>query len=138
VAKHVLYNPTVSLNGVDLTDHVESVSFVSTINGQPAAAMGDVEDYAMPGTRKVSPITLNMFQDFASSKTYATLMTLWTNRTSFNAVIKPDSGAAASTNPQFTVSVFISSFPVVSGKRGDAHMSQLVLEPAGIMSISAP
>lgn len=136
MAKHVLYNATVSLNGVDLSDHVESVELGVEINDQPAAAMGDAEDYAMAGTRVVRDITLNMFQDFASSKTYATLMTLWTNRTSFNAVIKADSGANAPTNPQFTVSVFIKSFPVVSGKRGDAHMSQVVLKPAGTLSIA--
>ena len=63
-------------------------------------------------------------------------MTLWTNRTSFNAVIKADSGANATTNPQFTVSVFISSFPVISGKHGDAHMTSMTLDPAGILSIA--
>ena len=138
MAKHVLTDASVVLNSVDLSDHVDTVSFVVTIVGQPASAMADVEDYSMPGLRKISPITLTMYQDFAASKTYATLMTLWTNRTSFNCVIKPTSGAAASTNPQFTVSVFISSFPVVAAKHGDAHMSNITLEPAGIMTISAP
>jgi hypothetical protein len=136
MAKHVLYNPTVTLNSVDLSDHVESVSFVVTLNDGPAAGMGEVEDYSIPGTRACSDITLNMWQDFASSKTYATLMTLWTNRTSFNAVIRTDSGAKAPTNPEFTVSVFIKSFPVVSGKRNDVHMSQVVLKPAGAISIA--
>jgi hypothetical protein len=136
LAKHVLYNASVVLNSVDLSDHVDSVSFVVTINGQAAAAMADAEDYSMPGTRVVSDITLNMYQDFAASKTYATLMTLWTNRTSFNAVIKADSGANATTNPQFTVSCFIKSFPVVSGNRGDRHMTQVVLAPAGILAIA--
>ena len=100
--------------------------------------MQDVEDYSMPSTRKVSDIKIKLYQDFASSKTYATLMTLWTNRTSFNAVIKADSGANATTNPQFTTSVFISQFPVVSGTRGDRHMTQVVLKPAAVMTISAP
>jgi hypothetical protein len=136
MAKHVLYNPTITLNSVDLSDHVESVSFVVGLNDAPAAGMGEVEDYSMQGTRVVSDITCNGFQDFASSKWYATLMTLWTNRTAFNAVIRADSGAKAPTNPEFTVSVFIKTFPVVSGKRGDGHMSQLVMKPAGAISIA--
>lgn len=136
MAKHILYNASVTLNSVDLSDHVESVEFSVQTNAQPAAAMADVEDYSMPGTRVVGDITLNMYQDFASSKTYATLMTLWTNRTSFNSVIKADAGATAATNPSFTTSVFISSYPVVSGTRGDRHMTQVVLKPAGIMSIA--
>lgn len=136
MAKHILYNASVVLNGVDLSDHVESVEFVPALNSQNAAAMSDVEDYSMPGTRVIGDISLNMYQDFAASKTYATLMTLWTNRTTFNAVIKADAGANATTNPQFTVAVFVKSFPVVSGSRGDRHMTQVVLAPAGVMSIA--
>lgn len=136
MAKHVLYNASVVLNSVDLSDHVDSVELKASMNDQPAAAMGDVEDYAMPGTRVIDDITLNMYQDFASSKTYATLMTLWTNRTTFTATIKADSGANATTNPAFSVSVFIKSFPIVSGKRGDGHMTQVVLKPAAAMSIA--
>lgn len=137
MAKHILYTPTITLNAVDLSDHCESVEFTVTLNNAgSAAAFQDVEDYSLAGTRKVSPITCTMFQDFAASETYATLMTLWTNRTSFAFVCKPDSGATATTNPQFTVSVFITSFPVVSGSRGDRHMTQLVMEPAGIMTIA--
>jgi hypothetical protein len=136
MAKHILYNASVTLNAVDLSDHVESAELTVQLNDQPAAAMQDVEDYSMPGTRVVGDITLNMYQDFAASKTYQTLSALWTNRTSFNAIIKADSGANATTNPQFTVSVFIKSFPFVSGTRGDRHMAQLVLKPAGIMSIA--
>lgn len=136
MAKHVLYNASVVLNSVDLSDHVDSVELKASMNDQPAAAMGDVEDYAMPGTRVIDDITLNMYQDFASSKTYATLMTLWTNRTTFTATIKADSGANATTNPAFSVSVFIKSFPIVSGKRGDGHMTQVVLKPAAVMTIA--
>lgn len=136
MAKHILYDASVVLNGVNLSDHVESVEYEAEINDQPAAAMGDDEDYAMPGTRVIKDIKLNMYQDFAASKTYATLMPLWTARSTFTATIKPTSGANASTNPAFSVSVFIKSFPVVSGKRGDRHMSQVVLKPAGISSIA--
>jgi len=137
MAKHLLYNASVVLNSVDFSDHVETVEFTVTLNNAGSAAtMGDIEDYSMAGTRKVSPITLTMFQDFAASEVYATLSALWTNRTSFNAVIKADAGATATTNPAFTISCFISSFPIVSGTRGDRHMSQVVLEPAAAMTIA--
>lgn len=136
MAKHILYNASVVLNGVDLSDHVESVSYVPTTNGQAAAAMSEAEDYEMPGTRKLSDITLNMYQDFAASKVYQTLQPLWTARSTFNATIKPDAGANATTNPAFTVPVFIRTFPFVAGNRGDRHMTQLVLAPAGLSSIA--
>ena len=136
MAKHILYNASVVLNSVDLSDHTRKISFVTTIIDQPANAMADLEEYSMPGLRKVSPISLEMFQDFASSKVYATIMTLWTNRTTFTAVMKLDSGAVAATNPSFTVSVYVSSFPVIDGSHGDAHMTAMVLAPAGVMVIA--
>lgn len=136
MAKHVLVNASVVLNAVDLSDHVEKVSFVVGLNGQAAAAMSEFQDYEMPSTQKVSDISLTMYQDFAASKVYATLMTLYTNRTTFNAVIKNDAGGNAPTNPQFTVAVFIRSYPIVNASRGDRHMSDIVLAPAGLMAIA--
>lgn len=136
MAKHILYNASVVLNSVDLSDHVESVSFTAELNDQDAAAMADVEDYSMPGTRKISDIKLKLYSDFAASKVYATLSPLFTNRTSFNCVLKADAGATATTNPQFTTSVFVKSLPLIDGKRGDRHMTDVVLKPAGAMAIA--
>jgi hypothetical protein len=136
VAKHILYNASVNLNGVDLSDHDNKIEFTVEINGQAAAAMSEIEDYEMPGTRKVSPISAEFYQDYAASKVYQTLMTLWTNRTTFNAILKADAGANATTNPAFTVPVFIKSMPVISGSRGDAHKTTVTLQPAGLMTIA--
>lgn len=136
MAKHILYNAYITLNAVDLSDHDNRLEFVVGINDQPAAAMGDAEDYSMPGTRKVSPIQAEFYQDFAASKVYATLMALWTARSTFNCVMKPDAGATATTNPQFTVSVFLSNMPVISGERGNRHMTAVTLMPAGVLAIA--
>src|SRR4051812_15341968 len=133
MAKHILYNASLVANAVDLSDRAESITFVATLNGQPAAAMSEIEDYEMPGTRKVSDITAQMYQDFAASKTYQTLVALWAARTVFNLVLKADAGANATTNPQFTVPVFVRTLPIISGNRGDRHMSQVVFAPAGLM-----
>lgn len=136
MAKHIFYDPSITVNSVDLSAHTKRISFVVTIVGQPASAVNDLEDYEMPGLRKVSPITVDFYQDFAASKTYATLNGLWTNRTSFNVVIKNSSGAVSATNPSFTVSCFISSFPIVAGTHGESHMSQCVFAPAGALTIA--
>jgi hypothetical protein len=134
MAKHVLYNASVVVNGVDLSDHVESVEWVDEINGQAAAAMGEVQDYEMPGTLVVSPIQVTFYQDFAASKVYATLHPLWAARTTFNIVIKNDAGATAATNPAHTCPVFIGREPVISGQRGQRHMAPVTFKPAGLMT----
>lgn len=136
MAKHILYNASLVVNSVDLSDHVESVEYVEEINDQDAAAMGDIEDYAMPGTRKISDVKVKFYQDFASAKVYATIQPLWTNRTTFNITVKADSGANATTNPAFTVPVFVKTKPVINGKRGDRHMTDVVFKPAGVSSVA--
>jgi hypothetical protein len=138
LAKHVLTNASLSVNSVDLSDHVKTISYSDGINGVDAAAMGELQDYEMPGTIKVSDISVTFFQDYASAKVYATIHPLVAARTTFNIIIKPDTGSAAATNPQFTIAVFVRGFQFVNGTRGDGHMSQVTFAPAGLASISAP
>ncbi len=136
MAKHVLYNASLVANSVDLSDHVSSVEFTVGLNAQPAAAMGELQDYSMAGTQKISAVKAKFFADFASSKVYATFWSLFVNRTTFNVVIKADAGATAATNPAWTIPVIISDFPVVNGSRGDAHMVDVTFEPAGTYSVA--
>ena len=136
MAKHVLYNASLVVNSVDLSDHDNQIEYVVGIDGQPAAAMGELQSYGMPGTQTVSPIKVKLFQDYAAGKTYATLIALYSNRTTFNVAMKADAGATATTNPLHTVPCFIGSLPVISGTRGDAHMIDVTFEPAGLLAIT--
>lgn len=136
MAKHVLYNASVTVNSVDLSDHDNQIEFSVGLNAQPAAAMGELQDYSMAGTQKISSVKAKFFQDYASSKVYATLWPLFTNRTTFNVVIKADAGSKAPTNPEWTIPCIISELPVVSGSRGDAHMIDVTFEPAGAYSVA--
>jgi hypothetical protein len=136
VAKHIFYNNSLVVNGVDLSDHVESFSLEAGINKQAAAAMGEIQDYDMPGTQVITDPTVTFYQDYATAKVYQTLVGLYTNRTVFNIVAKADAGANAPTNPAWTVPVFISKMPVMMGKRGDRHMAAVTLAPAGLATIA--
>lgn len=136
MAKHVLYNADVVVNGVNLSDHVESVSYEEGLNGQMASAMGEAQDYEMPSTIKIGDITINFYQDFAAAKVYATIHPLVVNRSTVNLSIKADAGANATTNPQFTIPVFVRNKPVFNGTRGDRHMTQVVFAPAGLQTVA--
>lgn len=136
MAKHIIYNASLVVNGVDLSDHVESVSYSEGLNGQAAAAMGEVQDYEMPGTIKIGDVTVNFYQDFAASKVYATIHPLVIARSTFNIVLKDDAGANATTNPAFTLPVFVRNKPVFNGTRGDRHMVQVVFAPAGAQTVA--
>lgn len=136
MAKHVLYNSSLTVNGVDLSDHVKSISYTEGLNDADAAAMTEVQDYSMPGTINISDVTVTFFQDYASAKVYATIHPLVIARTTFNIIVKADAGANATTNPAFTLPVFVKTNPFVNGTRGDGHMIQVVFKAAGVQSVA--
>lgn len=134
MAKHILYNAVINLNSVALTDHARSVKYSVGTNKQSAAAMGEVQDYSMPSTLFVSPITVEYYQDFAASNVYITHRTIWDARSSVVLTCKVDSAADSATNPNFTITVFLASFDYINGSRGDIHVTSATYEPAGAIS----
>jgi hypothetical protein len=135
--KHVLWDVSLVLNSVDLSDHVESISFGEMgTNGVFAAAMGEIQDYDMAGTIMISDPQVTFYHDFAASKVYATLYAAWIARTTFNAVGKASSGANSATNPAWTIPCFVKKAPMLTGKRGDRHMAPVTLGVAGVLSVA--
>lgn len=134
MAKHILYNAVITFNGTDLTARARKVSWKVGTNKQPGAAMGEVQDYSLPGTLFVSPITVEYYQDFAASQVYILHRTAWDARSTVTLTAKADSAADSATNPNFTCTVFVSELPYIDGARGDAHMIQVTYEPAAAMT----
>lgn len=134
--KHILYDVSLTINAVDLSDHCESLSIEVATNKHPAAAMGELQDYDLAGTLQISDPQITFFQDYAAAKVYATIHAAWAARTTFNIVAKASSGAASATNPAWTIPCFVAKSPVMSGKRGDRHMAPVTLAVAGAYSIA--
>jgi hypothetical protein len=136
--KHVLWDVTLSVNGVDLSDHVEQLTFGEmNTNKQAAAAMGEIQDYDMPGTIMITDPVATFYQDFAASKVYATLEAAWIARTQFDIVAKASSGAKSATNPEWTIpDSFVVKKPFISGKRGDRHMAPATFGVGGAVTIA--
>lgn len=135
--KHVLWDVSMVVNGVDLSDHVESVTFGEMgTNKQAAAAMSEIQDYDMPATITITDPVVTFYADFAAAKIYATLYAAWIARTTFNLVGKASSGAKAPTNPEWTIPVFVGKAPMVNGARGARHMAPCTFAVAGVLSVA--
>lgn len=134
MAKHIIYNSVFVVNGTTFTDHVRSVSMSVATNGQMAAAMGEAQDYELPSTLVVDPITVELFQDYAASQVYIVHRTAWDARATFVITLKADSAADSATNPNFTITVFIGKMDYVKGSRGDIHVNSITYKPAGAIS----
>ena len=130
----MIYNAVIVVNAVTLTDRARQVTYSVGTNKQPAAAMSEVQDYSLPGTLMVKPIVIEYYQDYAASNVYITHRTIWDARSSIVLTVKADSAADSATNPNFTLTVFISDMDYVKGSRGDIHVNSVTYEPAGAIT----
>jgi len=135
IGKHVLWDVSLKIGLVDLSDHVESLEITVGINKQAAAAMTELQDYSMAGTITITDPKVTFYQDYATAKVYATLMAAWQGRTTVDVIAKPASGVPSPTNPQWTIPCFVGEMPVMTGTRGDRHMTAVTLTVAGLFSV---
>ena len=107
---------TVTVNSVDLTDHITSVDFSESAAEIETTAMGDANVTRIGGLKDGS-VSISWHQDYASSEVYATLNPLIGTTTT--VVVKPTSAAVAATNPSKSVSCLVTEVPFVSGSVGE-------------------
>ncbi len=108
---------TVTVNSVDLTDHITSVSgFNETCADIQTTAMGET-NISRIGGLKDSSVSITFLNDFAASKVYATLASLL--GTAVPVTIQPVAGSATATNPKKTGSCLITELPFIDGSVGD-------------------
>ena len=134
MAKHVLYDAVITINGVALTDRCKSISWNGSTGKQPAAAMSEAQSYSMAGVLDIDDITIEFYQDYAATNVYITLKDLWAARSTFTVTAKASSAADSATNPNFTCTCFVGKMPFLNGSRGDAHMAPVTLVPAAAMT----
>ena len=112
---------SVTLNSVDLSDHVSSVTLEITADEIVTTAMGDTFQ-SRTGGLKDGTLSIEFQQDFASSEVDATLFPLLGTTTAF--LVKPTSGSVSATNPSYAGNVLINSHsPVANGVGELATMS---------------
>lgn len=121
MAVHKLYNASVVINGVDLSDHVKSVTINTGVNALDDTAMGDSTKSNLGGLLTWD-ITVDFEQDYASGKVDATLSPLVGSTTTI--VCKPDAGSVSSTNPSWTGTGLLTSYKPLGGSVGDLHLTQ--------------
>jgi hypothetical protein len=131
MAKFVLKNASVSINSVDLSDHVSSVSIDYSAETPESTCMGDTSKTRLPGLLDWK-MEIEFRQDFASAKVDATLFPL-VGAAAFAVIVKPDAGAIPSTNPAFTGNALLASYNPVAGKVGDIATTKASLVGTGVL-----
>jgi hypothetical protein len=133
-------NAYLAVNGVDLSDHAESISLNTGAVTLSNSAMGDEYEYQRAGLLNWSvyqragllnwSVEATFYQDFAAGSVDATLWPLYSGRQTFALVLRADSGLIGTANPQWSGDVFISSYQPAQGAHGDNLMSPVTFSPA--------
>lgn len=135
MAKFVLKDAYVSVNGVTLSTRVKSVTFPFGAEALEANAMGDNTKIKLPGLKEWS-VDVEFYQDFAAANVDATLFNLVGADPFTIAVRAVASLAKSATNPEFTGSVILSSYTPIGGSAGEMAKAPAKFECAGDLTRS--
>jgi predicted secreted protein len=112
----VLTDAAITINAVDLSDWITSVSVSAEVDEQEDTAFGDSWRSRLGGLKDWT-LDIEFNQDFAANAVDATVWPLL--GTSTAVVIKPTSAAVGATNPSYSGNVLVTEFSPVDGSVGD-------------------
>lgn len=131
MATFAFIDAVVTVNSVDLSDWVTSVSLSTSADELDDTAMGDTYRSRIGGLKDWS-VTVEFNQDFAASIVDATLWPLLGSTTALT--LKPTSSATSATNPQYSGTVLVSQYPVFGNAVGDKATVSVTWPGAGTLS----
>ena len=117
MARIVLTNAYVTINSVDVSDHVASVTLNSSIDVVETTAFSSTAARTRIGGLADNSISLEFHQDYASGSIEATVYPLLGTTTS--VVVKPNGTSTSATNPSYTATVLVSEWTPLSGAVGE-------------------
>lgn len=124
---------SVTVNSVDLSDHVTAVTINRNFDELEVTAMGDTGHKFVKGL-EASSITIDFLNDTATGKVLQTLQAAW--GTSVTVVIKQTSAAVSATNPSYTMTCLVNGTTDVNGSVADLGMQSVTWNVNGSITIA--
>lgn len=123
----------VTVNAVDLSNHVTSVTLNRSFDELEVTAMGDNGHKFVKGL-EASSITIDFLNDTASANVLATLQATW--GTSTTVTLKQTSAATSATNPLYTMTCLINNTTDINGAVGDLGTQSVTWNVNGTVAIT--
>ena len=122
-----------TVNAVDLSSLVSSVTINRSFDELEVTAMGDSGHKFVKGL-EASSITIDFFNDEATSKTLQTLNSTWGTNTT--VTVKQTSGATSATNPLYTMSCLVNNITPINGAVGDISTQSVTWNVNGTIAVT--
>ena len=130
MALFIFNDASVVIDSVDLSDHVKQVTLNYSAEMQDDTIMGDTTRSRLGGLFDWS-MDIEFAQDHATSKVDATLFDLV--GTTFSVVLKPTSDGVSATNPTYTGTGILETYPPMGGAVGDLAVTAITIQAAGTL-----
>ena len=122
-----------TVNAVDLSTLVSAVTINRTFDELEVTAMGDSGHKFVKGL-EASSITIDFFNDEATSKTLQTLNSVW--GTSTTVTVKQTSATVSATNPLYTMSCLVNNITPVNGSVQDLSVQSVTWNVNGTIAVT--
>ena len=136
MAKFVLRDAYVAINGTAISDHVSSVTVEDSADEVDFTAFTSSAYREFGQGLKDATITLTVFQDYAASSVYSIFQPLYASGGTFGVEVRPTSAAVSSTNPKATMTGRLYSFNPIAGAVGDAASTDIAIRNAGTAGLT--
>jgi hypothetical protein len=131
MAKFVIKNPVITVNSVDLSDHIASVTLARNFDEVETTAFGDSGRTRVGGLEDNS-IALSFHEDFAAAEVHQTIYPLMGATTT--VTVKPVNTTTSSSNPVFSMSVLVTEWPVLNGAVGELATAEITWPVSGLIT----
>jgi len=123
----------VTVNSVDLSNHVTSVTLNRNFDELEVTAMGDSGHKFVKGL-EASSLTIDFLNDTASANVLATLQAAW--GTSVTVTLKQTSAATSATNPLYTMTCLVNNTTDINGSVADLGTQSVTWTVNGTVAIT--
>lgn len=124
---------SVTVNSVDLSDHVTAVTINRTFDELEVTAMGDSGHKYVKGL-EASSVTIDFLNDTATGEVLQTLQAAW--GTNVTVVIKQTSAAVSATNPSYTMTCLVNNTTDINGSVADLGTQSVTWNVSGTIAVA--
>lgn len=131
MAALVLTNAYVTVNSVNLSDHITSITINTTEDVVDTTAFGSTARTRVAGLLDNS-VTLEFQQDYAASNVEATIYPLVGSTTAI--VVKPNGSTTSATNPSYSFTALVSEWTPLNGAVGELATASVTWPVSGTIT----
>jgi hypothetical protein len=135
MAKYIIDDPVVTIDGDDHSSHFSSVTIEAEFERVSVTAFGaDFNEY-LSGLGEAT-ITLEAYQDHATNELDQNMWPIFINKNAVEVTVKPTSAAVSSQNPEYSMTGVLTTYAPIAGAKGEASTTTLTFANASQTGIT--